>query len=214
MQVKILHKLIDELQIIHGDKTLASIYGAGCIDRPDLMLVFMNPTARNVSASHAWQGLRAPWLGTKKIWQMLYGLRIISEQLYKEIKEYKPEAWSYNFAEEVYTKVAQKKVYITNLAKCTQLDARPLHNKIFKEYLDIMKQEIALINPKHIIAFGNQVSSILLERPIKVSDYKDAEYEELIVHKKIYKVYPVFYPVGQGRRNMPQAIERIKKIWR
>jgi hypothetical protein len=27
-----------------------------------------------------------------------------------------------------------------------------------------------------------------------------------------YKVYPTFYPVGQGTRNMPQAIERIKGI--
>jgi hypothetical protein len=56
------------------------------------------------------------------------------------------------------------------------------------------------------------VSSILLWKNIKVSDYVGDKYETLIIGKKKYKVYPTFYPVGQGTRNMPLAIERIKKI--
>jgi DNA polymerase len=116
------------------------------------------------------------------------------------------------FSEQLYKEITAKKVYITNLAKCTQIDARPLHDNIFKDYLKYTLQEIAEINPKHIIAFGNQVSSILLGRPIKVSEYKENEHEELIIDGKKFKVYPTFYPIGQGMRNMPAAIERIKSI--
>jgi hypothetical protein len=38
------------------------------------------------------------------------------------------------------------------------------------------------------------------------------EYEELKIKNKIYKVYPTFYPVWQGMRNMDKAILRIKNI--
>lgn len=117
------------------------------------------------------------------------------------------------FAETLYLHIAQKNIYITNLAKCTQIDARPLKDKVFKDYLTYTLEEIATLQPKHIITFGNQVSSILLNKPIKVSDYKKDEHETLIIDKKTYKVYPVFYPVGQGMRNMPAAIARIQSIF-
>lgn len=116
------------------------------------------------------------------------------------------------FAEELYKEIADKKIYITNLAKCTQADARPLKDKVFKDYLTYTLEEIALLQPKHIIALGNQVSSILLNKPIRVSEYKNDNCEVLTIDKRTYKVYPTFYPVGQGMRNMPKAIERIQKI--
>lgn len=75
-----------------------------------------------------------------------------------------------------------------------------------------MYQEIITINPQSIISFGNQVSSILLGKSVSVSDYLGAKGESLKIGNKIFKVYPVHYPVGQGRRNMPLAIKRIKKI--
>ena len=139
----------------------------------------------------------------------------------------KSDEWTEKFAEQLYQEIAQKKVYITNLAKCTQADARPLKDKVFKDYLAYTLEELAILQPKHIITFGNQVSSILLGKPIKVSDYKNKEHELLDMYSKPsnipsfhlstspssqHKVYPVFYPVGQGMRNMPKAIERIKSI--
>lgn len=63
----VLEKKIDELQPLYGDASLKSIYGAGCIKRPKAMLVFMNPTGKNVSARSDWKGIRAPWLGTKSL---------------------------------------------------------------------------------------------------------------------------------------------------
>jgi len=116
------------------------------------------------------------------------------------------------FSLAVYTEIADNGFYISNLAKCTQTDARPLKDSVFKEYLDLIYQEIEEIHPQHIISFGNQVSSIVLGKKITVSSYTHDSYEVLSVKKHNYKVYPTFYPVGQGMRNLPQAIERIQNI--
>jgi len=207
-----LQKEIDNLQDIYGAQGLQSIYGAGCIDRPEVMLVFMNPTARNVSAHNNWKGLRAPWLGTKNIWGFLQKLNILSEEYFQKIRNSSKEDWSPNFCLNVYKEISDKKVFITNLAKCTQVDAKPLKNSVFREYLPIFHKEVLLTNPKHIVTFGNQVSSIILGKPISVSKYKDNQSEIIRIGLKDFNLYPAYYPVGQGRRNMPLSIERIKRI--
>jgi len=212
MQLKQLHKKFDELQLLHGDKKLNSIYGAGHIKNPDIMFIFMNPTGKNVSAYKNWKGLRAPWLGTKSVWQVFYELSFISKSTFQKIKELKPENWSIDFAEKIYRELARKRVYITNLAKCTQIDARPLKNDVFKDYLNLMIKEITLVNPKNIITFGNQVSSILLRKQILVGRYKEKQKEILKINTKKFNIYPTYYPVGQGRRNMPLAVKRITAL--
>jgi len=187
----------------------------------------MNPTGKNISSDPQWTGIRAPRLGTKNVWKIFVAVKIISQATYEKIKSMKINDWTPEFSQALYEEIADHKVYITNLAKCTQIDARPLKDSVFKEYLQYTLQEIQEINPKYIITLGNQVSSILLGRPIKVSDYAGNEHELLTIkttpthrsttHRSIvplfqYKVYPTFYPVGQGTRNMPAAIERIKNI--
>ena len=133
-------------------------------------------------------------------------------KIYKLIKESGQGEWSENFAQDVYENINNKSVYITNLAKCTQKDARKLNDAVFKKYLKNTLKEIYFINPQKIISFGNQVSSILLNRKIKVSEYKDKGKEVLFIKDKKLDVYPVYYPVGQGARNMNKAIKRIKYI--
>ena len=193
-------------------KGLESIYGAGCINNPDSMLLFMNPTARNISAATSWKGIRAPWLGIQKTWKLLSALNLIEEDLIKDMYSLQPSVWDEQVAEKLYRHVAAQKLYITNLAKCTQPDARPLSNSIFRAYLPETCNEIKKVNPKKIITFGNQVSSILLGKPISVSQYTATEFEILTIGREEYNVYPTYYPVGQGQRNMLKAIQRIQKI--
>jgi hypothetical protein len=212
MQLDKLKKNIDDLQLLFGGKNLKPIYGAGCVKNPKAMFVFMNPTAKNISAYGNWNGLRAPWLGTKNVWQLLHALEMISSDYYQKTQQMKAGDWDIHFASDIYREVARKKAYITNLAKCTQIDARPLKNGVFKNYLKIMEQEILTINPKNIITFGNQVSSIVLGKSVSVGEYKGDKKEVLEISGKSFNVYPVHYPVGQGRRNMPIAIKRIREI--
>ncbi len=213
MQINKLHKDFDNLQKSYGHKDLDAIYGCGKTKNPNFCLVFMNPTARNIASDKKWDGLKAPWIGTKNVWKMFYQLGFLNKNLFEEINSKKPKDWNNNFAEKIYREVCNLSMYITNLSKATQIDARPLPNNVFKKYLDLFKQEIDTIKPKVIITFGNQVSSVLLEKNIKVSENRK-KHEILEINKKQYKVFPVYYPVGQGMRNMKKAKEDIKWIFK
>ena len=91
MQIEKLHSAFDELQCRFGHPSLQSIYGAGCIKKPKVMFVFMNPTGKNISSRAYWNGLRAPWLGTKTVWQIFFDLGLISEKNFK--KTWKKEGY-------------------------------------------------------------------------------------------------------------------------
>jgi len=211
MQLSNLTKEFDKLQLIHGDKSLDAIYGAGEINNPKLCLVFMNPTARNISSQKDWKGLKAPWISTKSVWKMLYQLNLFNKDLHIEITNKKPKDWDYEFTNKVYKTVKKRSLYITNLSKATQIDARPLKNKVFRQYLDLFKKEIEIIQPKIIITFGNQVSSNFLGKNIKVSEYRK-KHELITINNVKFKVFPIYYPVGQGMRNIGKAKEDINWI--
>lgn len=173
----------------------------------------MNPTGRNVASSKDWKGIKAQWLGTKNIWKLFNKVNLLDNHIYERITIIKPNEWDYEFAEQLYKSITDKNIYITNLGKCTQTDAKPLPNKIFKEYLNLLEKEIDIIKPKIIITFGNQVSSIILNKPTSVSKCRRKCYTKNI-NDIDYKIYPVFYPVGQGMRNIDIAISDILEIMR
>ncbi len=211
MQLKELNKEYDKLQLIYGAKELDSIYNGGCENNPDICFVFMNPTGRNLASEKNWKGRKSPWLGTKNIWKLFYAVNLLSESTFNEIQKKKAKDWDYAFCDQVYDEITNNKLFITNLGKCTQVDARPLPDDVLKKYLDLLLEEINIIKPKIIITFGNQVSSIILNKKIAVSENRK-KYHELNVQDKTYKVYPVYYPVGNGIFNIDKAIEDIKWI--
>lgn len=210
MKLEDLKEIYDKLQITYGDPFLDSVYNGGCSKQPDIMFVFMNPTGRNIASNKNWTGLKAPWIGTKNIWDLFEATSLIDHELYKEIKSKKGAEWTYEFAQKVYDDVTEHKFFINNLGKCTQIDARPLPDSVYLEYLDLLKKEIEMVDPKVIILFGNQVSSIVLNRPISVSKTRKTEFP-LCINGKTYRCFPVFYPVGNGRFNIDKSIEDI--IW-
>ena len=201
-------KKYDKMQKKYGDPKLDSINFGGCLENPDVCFVLMNPTARNVTSSKEWKGIKSPWVGTKNVWDLFNKLGLIDNDIYSKIKSIKGSEWTYEFAEEVYGQVAKNKFYITNLAKCTQIDARPLPDSVYKDYLNLFMKEMEIVNPKVIILFGNQVSSVVLGEKISVSQVRKQEF----TLKKKFKCYSVYYPVGNGRFNMDKSIEDILYI--
>ena len=206
-----LNKYYDKLQKEYGAKELNSIYNGGCEENPDVCFIFMNPTGRNVASTKEWKGRRSPWIGTKNIWKLIHAVDLQSDKIFNKIQTIKPNDWTEEFADEVYEDIASHKVFITNLGKCTQIDARPLPDKVLKEYLELLEKEIEIIKPKKIIVFGNQVSSIFLNEKICVKSVRQKEFLKDINEEK-YPTYAVFYPVGNGMRNIELAIEDIKDI--
>lgn len=205
MELAFLQNEFNRLQNIYGDSSLDSITSGGQYTNPDICFIFMNPTGRNIASNKEWTGIKSPWLGTKNVWNIFSKLNMLDEGIYTEILKRKPMEWDYDFSNTVYGDIKNRGIYITNLAKCTQVDARPLHNAVFKEYLKLLVEELNIVKPKKIVTFGNQVSSIFLDTNISVSKYR----------KNIFKKYdintlPTYYPVGQGRRNMNLAVEDIE----
>lgn len=201
----------DKLQNEYGDKSLDSINFGGCTDNPDVCFVFMNPTRRNIASSKEWKGLKSPWIGTKNIWTLFHDVDLLDDDIYQKIRSIKGNEWTYDFAIEVYENVKKHKYFITNLGKCTQVDARVLPDKVFKEYLHLLEKEIKFVNPKVIILFGNQVSSIVLDKKISVSLCRKEKFIKTIDNKD-FEFYSVYYPVGNGRFNIDKSIEDIKWI--
>ena len=210
-KMKKLKEKYDKMQLKYGAKELDAICNGGCYDHPDICFVFMNPTGRNIASAKAWKGIKSPWIGTKNIWDLFYELDLLNKKIYEKIKRIKADEWTEEFAKEVYEEVALKKYFITNLGKCTQLDARPLPDRVYKEYLDLLIEEIKIVNPKVIILFGNQVSSIVLGEKISVSAVRKRLFERKL-GKNNYHFYSVYYPIGNGRFNIGKSIEDIRWI--
>ena len=210
MQLDKLKNEYDRMQQVYGDKTLKSINFGGCDTNPDICFVFMNPTSKNIASDPSWEGIRAPWIGTKNIWDLFFATNLFDIGIYNEIKIKKSNEWNKDFAEKVYNEVKRNKIFITNLGKCTQIDARPIQNSVYEKYLDLLEKEIEIVNPKVIILFGNQVSSVFLKEKISVSQCRKKEFIKNINGKE-YKCYSIFYPVGNGRFNIDKSIEDI--LW-
>ena len=184
MKLEDMRKEYDRLQLIHGDPSLDSIYNGGCTSNPDIMFVFMN---------------------------LFDATDLIDKELYEKIKSIKGSDWTPEFAKLVYDDVTKHRFFINNLGKCTQIDARPLPDSVYLEYLELLKKEIEIVDPKVVILFGNQVSSIVLGQNISVSKSRKTEYP-LHIGRKTYRCFPVFYPVGNGRFNIDKSIEDINWI--
>ena len=210
-ELKKLEKESDKLQKKYGDKSLDSIYNGGEYNNPDILFVFMNPTGRNIASLKTWKGIKAPWLGTKNIWKLFTAIDLFDQNLLDEINKKRPKDWDYDFANKVYNEVKRNNIFITNLGKCTQIDARPLKDEVLASYLDLLKKEIEIVKPKIIITFGNQVSSIILNKKISVGECRKKYFEQEI-GTKTYKIFPVYYPVGNGTFNINKAIEDLKYI--
>ena len=211
MKLTDLKSKYDKLQLKYGAKELDSIYNGGCSNNPDICFVFMNPTGKNIASSKEWHGIKSPWIGTKNIWNLFYSLDLLDKKIYHKIKTIRGIEWTEEFAKEVYEDVSSHKYFITNLGKCTQTDARPLPDEVLKQYLDLLFEEIDIIKPKVIVTFGNQVSSIILNEKISVSENRKISHN-LKIKNDIYKVFPVYYPVGNGIFNIDKSIEDIKWI--
>lgn len=211
MKIKDLNVYYDKLQLEYGEPTISSIYNGGCENNPDICFIFMNPTGRNIASTKEWKGRRSPWIGTKNIWKLFYRVGVICKETFDTIQSMKPSEWTEEFADYVYDEIEKNKVFITNLGKCTQIDARPLLDRVLKEYLDLLYKEIEIIKPKKIVVFGNQVSSIFLNKKICVKSVRKEEFQ-IEIARNTYPVYAVFYPIGNGMRNIDLAVEDLNYI--
>jgi len=197
------------------DNNLMPILGGGQDINPKFMMVFINPTSKNISSNKNWKGPRFPFIGRKRPWIEFHKVGLFNEELLNEIKT--NSNWSLEFTYNVLEFLKRKGLYLTNIVKNTEYNADlPKANQI-NLYLPIFKKEIELVNPEYIIAFGLIPINALLKENIKLSEYyeliqkKNALiFYEIKINSKRYKVIPCYYPIGRG--NPEKAIEILKRI--
>ena len=59
----------------------------------------MNSTASNNASFSTWNGIRAPWIGTKNIWDLFIATGLFDNDIYNEIKYKKGKDWNEDFVE-------------------------------------------------------------------------------------------------------------------
>jgi len=214
-----LEKLWDYCDNLHEkhfpDDKLLPIMGNGKLEYPDYMFVFINPTYRNATSSNAWAGFRAPWIGTKYIWKIFNQAGHFDNKLLEEIQN--RNSWDVSFAEKVYNHLGSQGFYFTNLVKWTGGNA-DLPNKVKIElFLPLLKQEIGIVKPKKVIAFGLMPFEALTKEKIKLSDYYHKALSsnklptfDLIINNHKTEVIPCYFPVGRG--NPKRAVELLKLL--
>jgi hypothetical protein len=204
-------------QQYYGDHTLDAISGAGQIKQPNLALVFINPTHRNISTSPDWNGLKAPWIGCANIWQLFADAGLIKEEINQAIQAAKTN-WSEQFALDVYSHAANQGLYITNIVKWAGLDATLPEREKIRLYAPLLVEELRIVQPKRIIAFGQLTfDSLLRELEVKTPEKFGAMNEATLntgvvqgIQTEIGEIIPCYFPVGQGIKNRAKAVELLK----
>ncbi len=220
LQIPKINQRVTEIsQQYYGDHTLDAISGAGQIKQPKLGLIFINPTHRNISTSLDWDGLKAPWIGCANIWQLFAEAGLISREVNQAIQAAKTN-WTEHFALEVYSHVANQGLYITNIVKWAGLDAKLPEREKIKLYGPLLLEELRMIQPERIIAFGQLTfDGLLRELGVKTPETFEAMNESTLetgviqsIQTEFGEIIPCYFPVGQGIKNRAKAIEMLRLV--
>jgi len=183
---------------------LQHILGGGKENSPSLMFIFINPTHRNISSSEEYNGPRFPFIGTHEVWDILAKSNILSEEVTKRIRN----NWNKDSIDFLLNSLIERKIYLTNVVKCTKPNAENPNSELTKKKLPLLFKEIEIVNPKLIVTFGQIPFKALTGKSIKLSEHNKRQkesknlilYDSKEINGKIYKVFPCYFPVGRGNR--------------
>lgn len=195
-----------------GDR-LQHILGGGKILRPDIMFVFINPTARNVSSRPDYCGPRFPFLGTKEVWNVFAKAGMFPSDLLDKINGANGR-WDKRLIKSVIGSVASNGFYFTNVSKCCKENSELPNAHEIRHGSEILFKEICIVRPKRIVAFGLIPTKAVTGQSIRLGDqYRRMQNggDPFIKSKQIagrtYSVFPCYFPVGRG--NPKRAVEML-----
>ncbi len=179
------------------------------------MLVFINPTVGNMTAHADWPGRRFPFAGKPKLWQILAEAGWVRADLPDEFARFGPTP---ALVECLADEARRRGLYLTNAVKCVDLGSNlPAQARVAQGW-SILAHEIALVRPRHIVAFGQIPFRQLTAAAIRLSDVLwEAEhgvlrsYPSHPIDGQAYPVFPCYFPTGRGN---PVAAARILRTLR
>jgi len=176
--------------------------GGGCTAQPDVMLVFINPTVRNITAHAAWDGPRFPFAGKPKLWQILAEAGWISADLPQRMVELGPTP---PMVEMLVAQAQQRRLYLTNAVKCVDDGSNlPVAARVQANW-QLLQQEIALVQPRAIVTLGLIPFGVLTGGTVRLADElwhaqqgNYHAYPSHLIDGQRYPVYPCYFPTGRG----------------
>jgi uracil-DNA glycosylase len=176
--------------------------GGGCVDRPRLMLVFINPTFRNLSARADWPGPAFPFAATPRLWHILAEAGLVSRDLPAAIAALGP---SPALVDRLMAESRRSGIYLTNAVKCVDLGSNlPAAERVAASW-PLLAEEIAIVRPRHIVALGQIPLRALTGRTVRLADHLwDAQHGGLTplpsrsIDGRVYPVFACYFPTGRG----------------
>lgn len=184
--------------------------GGGATDQPALMLIFINPTVRNISAHADWAGPRFPFAGKPKLWQILAEAGFVRADLPHEIAQLGPTP---PMVERLVAEARRAGLYLTNAVKCVDDGSNlPTAERVTAAW-PLLQREIALVQPRLIVTLGLIPFRTLTGLSVRLADQLwDAEHDQINLYPsqpiagRSYPVFPCYFPTGRGN---PVAAARM-----
>ncbi len=194
---------------------LRHVFGGGHRLSPDFCFVLINPTHSNISTKEGYEGPRFPFIGVKRFWKVLHRGGFIADEVIDKV-ERKP--WDAATTDLVLRELERHRIYLTNLVKCTGDNPDIPSTSVFEEDFPVFSREMALVQPRHIVAFGQVTFWVLTGQKIKLGEHYDHLPNTEMPHAqpsrpmegRVFPVIPNFFPVGRG--NPTRSVEVLRKI--
>lgn len=176
--------------------------GGGCVDQPDVMFIFINPTVRNISAHADWIGPRFPFAGKPKLWQILAESGFVRADLPQDMLMLGPTP---EMVEVLIAETQRQRLYLTNAVKCVDTGSNlPTAARVAAAW-SFLQHEIALIRPKLIVTFGLIPFRQLTSMDIRLADQlwetqggSCPFFPSQPIAGESYSVFPCYFPTGRG----------------
>ena len=187
---------------------LQHIHGYGAMD-PKLMLILVNPTYRNLSSDSKYKGDRFPFIGVRQFWKVLASGRLIDEKVGFNLPT--RTEWNNKHTEQIKKELIKNRLFLTNIVKCCYNHSAYPDKSVIENQLKLLAEEIRIVRPKKILAFGGLVYKTLTGKSIKLTDYWNSSQEKVaeVVSGLGVPVMPCHFPIGRG--NPRKAIEILSR---
>ena len=194
---------------------LRHVLGGGQMKRPRFALVFINPTHRNRSSHPSYAGSRRyPFIGVRHFYRFLADAGFLKQKTVAPLYE---RGWQLSDERRIEADLARHQIYLTNLVKCAQPHPRYPSADAICAQLPLLTQELRLVSPRYIVAFGGVsikalTGTAILLRDV-LQDVRARRYSpqpSLGLAELRLPVLPCFFPLGHG--NPPKALEVLRFI--
>lgn len=207
-ELKKLYLSVDKCKFCKKDKNpLQHIYGFGALN-PRLMLILINPTYRNLSSDPKYVGVRFPFIGVRQFWKVLADGGLIDKKIANSLPP--RSKWKNEDTVKIQKALINNKLFLTNIVKCCYAHGAYPKKEVVRDQLKILKEEIKIVSPKKIIAFGTFAFKTLTGENIKLADCKNKSKTQTEKMSGLeIPTIPCYFPIGRG--NPKKAAEMMRK---